>query len=346
MDCLSCGRQMVNHTVLTEQRQLSYDMCEACGSLWLDRGELDKMAFQVEGSVEFCSGEEAEGAPGGRRCPRCEGVQLEKVRFLGASDITLDRCPNCGGFWLDGGELDLVNRELERIMPVEGKGFSDFVNNVHLPYWHKRIRRSSAETDFKLDVAPLEGAERVGETELACPACEARLDQYVAFGMPLEACPRCHGLWLYADKLRELRDKVEDASLPSLRWMNEELDAIGKAHAVPGRRRCPVCVDGKLLATTFGDTGILIDWCPTCKGVWLDYHELQEILSHLREELEGLTPEELRAKAGEELRALIHRPHHSLRDLREAAAAVGALVNATIFQHPRLFHMLVDLPPV
>ncbi len=117
----------------------------------------------------------------------------------------LDRCPNCGGFWLDGGDLDLVNRELERIMPVQGKGFSDFVNNVHLPYWHKRIRRSSAQTDFKLDVPPIDGAERLGETALACPACEARLDHYQAYGMPIESCPRCHGLWLYADKLASSR---------------------------------------------------------------------------------------------------------------------------------------------
>ena len=258
----------------------------------------------------------------------------------------LDRCPNCGGFWLDGGDLDLVNSELQRIMPVEGKGFSDFVNNVHLPYWYKRIRRSSDETDFTLDVPPLEGAERVGETGMDCPACGEALDQYVAYDMPLEACPGCHGLWLYADKLKELRDKVDDASLPSLRWVNDELDAIGKAHAVPGQRSCPVCVDNKLLATAFGDTGILIDWCPTCKGVWLDYHEFQEILAHLREELEALTPDELKAKAEEALKDILHRPQHSLGDLREAAAAVGALIHATIFQHPALFHTLVDFPPV
>ena len=135
MDCLNCGKQMVGYTVSTGQKQLSYDVCEGCGSLWLDSGELDKMAFQVEGSIEFSSGEEVEDeAATGRECPRCRGLELEKVRFLGESDIVLDRCANCGGFWLDGGDLDLINRELERIMPVEGKGFSEFVNNVHLPY--------------------------------------------------------------------------------------------------------------------------------------------------------------------------------------------------------------------
>ena len=42
-------------------------MCEHCGSLWLDAGELDKMAFQVEGSIEYCEEEkdkEPEAQPG------------------------------------------------------------------------------------------------------------------------------------------------------------------------------------------------------------------------------------------------------------------------------------------
>jgi Zn-finger nucleic acid-binding protein len=347
MNCLSCGREMVNYTVLTERKRLSYDMCEACGSLWLDQGELDKMAFQVEGSIEFCSQEEVEGrAATGRPCPRCDGVGLERVRFLGQSDILLERCPNCGGFWLDGGELDLVNRELERIMPVEGKGFSDFVNDVHLPYWHKRIRRSSAETDFKVDVPPIKGAQHVGPTGLDCPACQTRLERYEAYGVRIESCPRCRGLWLYAEDLRALKDRVAPGSLPSLRWMNEEMDAIGKAHAVPTRRGCPVCSDRTLVATVFGDSGIVVDSCPSCQGVWLDHHEFQEILAHLREDLSSLSPAELKQRVGEELKKLLHSPHHKLSDLREAGAAVGALVNATIFQHPRLFHMLVDLPPL
>ena len=55
MRCLSCGAEMMNHLVQTKDDEISYDLCEECGSLWLDRGELDKMAFQVEGSIEYCS---------------------------------------------------------------------------------------------------------------------------------------------------------------------------------------------------------------------------------------------------------------------------------------------------
>ena len=59
MDCLTCQQEMVNVLVQTKDGEIAYDICETCGSLWLDGGELDKMAFQVAGSIEFCSTERA-----------------------------------------------------------------------------------------------------------------------------------------------------------------------------------------------------------------------------------------------------------------------------------------------
>ena len=179
MKCLNCGEEMMNILVQTKQKQIAYDICEACGSLWLDAGELDKMAFQVDGSIEYSSRSKTEDALGSsRQCPRCDDTELDKVYFIGCEDILLDRCRNCGGFWLDGGELDLINRKLEDIMPVQGKSFSEFVNNVHLPYWHKRVRRKSSETDFKIEVPPIKGAELKSETEYKCPACDGTVNLY------------------------------------------------------------------------------------------------------------------------------------------------------------------------
>jgi Zn-finger nucleic acid-binding protein len=74
---------MMNYNVITRSAKLSYDVCEKCGSLWLDRGELDKMAFQVTGSIEFCSEEEADVAARPRRtCPRCDDVQSHRFDSL------------------------------------------------------------------------------------------------------------------------------------------------------------------------------------------------------------------------------------------------------------------------
>jgi Zn-finger nucleic acid-binding protein len=43
-------------------------------------------------------------------CPKCPG-KLEGYSFMG---FLLDRCENCGGIWLDQGELEGVLREADQ----------------------------------------------------------------------------------------------------------------------------------------------------------------------------------------------------------------------------------------
>ena len=59
MNCLNCKEEMMNISVQTKKDQISYDICEACGSLWLDAGELNKMTFKVAGNIEYCSKDKA-----------------------------------------------------------------------------------------------------------------------------------------------------------------------------------------------------------------------------------------------------------------------------------------------
>jgi len=340
MKCLNCDSEMMNNLVQTKTDQIAYDICEACGSLWLDAGELDKMALQVDGSIEYCSYDKAQGgAEPSKKCPRCEDTALDKVSFIG-SDIVLDHCRNCRGFWLDGGELDLINRELEEIMPIKGKGFSEFVNNVHLPYWYKRVKRKSSETDFKVDVPPIKGAKLESETEYTCPACSANLDLYAIFGIKIEACSKCKGIFLDRDELRSLKDKTSKGSWQTLRWMDDEVEAIGKHNAMPSRRLCPKCTGIQLISVCFGDSRILIDWCPKCNGVWLDRDEFQQMIGFLKSKHGKLTSGEMRKLVYEEIKEIWEGPEDKVSEILDAKAAISALLNITIFEHPRLFGLL------
>ncbi|MHC4157406.1 MAG: TFIIB-type zinc ribbon-containing protein, partial [Planctomycetota bacterium] len=330
MKCLNCSAEMMNNLVQTRDDRISYDMCEACGSLWLDAGELDKMAFQVEGSIEYCSRDKVAGSRGpGKNCPRCDDTALDPVSFIG-SDIVLDRCKNCGGFWLDGGELDLVNRELE----------AKLVNNVHLPYWYKRVRRKSSETDFKVDVPPIKGAERESATECTCPACGATLDLYTVFGIKVEACSKCKGILLDRNELRSLKDKTSKGSWQTLRWMDDEVEAIDKTKAMPARRLCPRCEGTKMVCAGFGDSKVIIDWCPKCQGVWLDRDEFQEIMQYLREKLDKISSAEMRSKVLEEIKEIWTGHEGKISEILDAKAAISALLNITIFEHPSLYRFL------
>jgi Zn-finger nucleic acid-binding protein len=238
-------------------------MCERCGSLWLDAGELDKMAFQVQQSIEYCEQEkEKEPELQLTKCPRCDDSPLDKVKFLECDDIFLHYCRNCGGGWLDGGELNLIDKELAKIMPVQGKGFSDFVNNVHVPYWYKRIKKRSDETDFRVEVLPIKGATPEKGTSDACLACASNLNLYRVFSMQFEGCPNGKGVWLIRDELRKLKNKVEDGSL---RWPNDEIENVEKTKVISTKRPCVKCKTTKMVSVDFGKSSVLIDWCPQCQ---------------------------------------------------------------------------------
>lgn len=341
MKCLTCNAEMTNNLVITKDGQLSYDVCEGCGSLWLDHGQLKKLAFQVEGDIEYCSTKDAEGVrEPARNCPRCDNTSLHKVFFIGYSDIVLDYCHNCTGFWLDGGELDAINKELQRIMPVKAKGFSDFLQNVHIPYWHKRIKRKSSEVDFAIDAPPLKHAELQGETDRGCPACDAKLNSYTAYGISIEGCPKCKGIWLDKDELRRLKDKTDTELWSNLRWMDDEIEALEKARAMPSRRLCPKCDGVKLISAGFGESKSIIDWCPNCHGTWLDKEEFDEIVKHLRGKLNALKSGEMAKKVLEELKEIATGPEGKVSEILDVQASIAALINMTIFARPRVFNLL------
>ena len=339
MRCLNCNVEMVNYDVTTKNTELSYDVCEKCGSLWLDAGELDKMAFQVKGSIEFCSEEEVKtSGKGVRKCPRCENVDLARVKFLGETDIVLEHCRNCGGFWLDGGELNLIDSELAKIMPVSGHGFSDFVNHVHVPFWYKRIKHKSSETDFKVVAEPIKGAKHKGATNDKCPACAATLDLYSIHGMEFEGCPKCHGMWLVKDELRKLKNKFNDGQL---HWLNDEIDNIEKTSVIASHRACPKCSASKLVSVIFGHSSVVMDWCPDCHGMWLDRGEFDSIVEYLRDEEKTATRKEIGKEVAKDLKRVVTGgPEGRFAELGDAAAAVQAYANAVIFEHPALFGLL------
>lgn len=340
MHCLNCQSDMVNYDVTTSRDEISYDVCEQCGSLWLDRGELDKMAFKVEGSIEFCSVEETNIAEAKAKiCPRCD-LALSPVRFLGDTDIILHHCRNCGGFWLDGGELNLIDQELAKIMPVSGHGFSDFVNHVHVPYWFKRIRKPSSETDFKVEIEPISGAKHLETTDEDCPACGAKLDLYSILSMKFEGCPKCHGMWLTKDELRKLKNKV---GIGQLHWLNSEVDNLEKTAVVPGKRVCPKKDGGKLVSVVFGKSSVVLDWCPKCHGIWLDRGEFDKVIEYLTTEQGNAGFKDVEKEIAEDVKNLWKGgPEGRVAEIGDIAAALTTFLNFYVFEHPALYKAMTD----
>jgi uncharacterized protein len=86
------------------------DHCPSCGGLWLDHGEIERLAKRklptdldrlrrLLGERKGPPAVPSEGLP---TCPACTSPMKEAV--LGT--VTIDYCTRCKGFFLDRGEFD------------------------------------------------------------------------------------------------------------------------------------------------------------------------------------------------------------------------------------------------
>jgi len=100
MLCPVCKKSMI----ILEYQNIEIDYCTNCHGSWLDRGELE---FLLSADTDLLDIEHIrQGKKGDRKCPRCRKRMREQP--FPSTDIQIDACPDDGGIWLDGGELESI----------------------------------------------------------------------------------------------------------------------------------------------------------------------------------------------------------------------------------------------
>jgi len=115
MNCPRCKTSTATRTI----KDAELDICESCGGIFFDRGELNAVAEPTSGDLEYSTIHEESfrhtDAFAATPCPRCPDTTMKKVEFLVHTAIIFDYCEACRGFWLDGHELDRVNAEVRAL---------------------------------------------------------------------------------------------------------------------------------------------------------------------------------------------------------------------------------------
>jgi hypothetical protein len=127
---------------------------------------------------------------------------------------------------------------------------------------------------------------------IVCVKCTNVLDRTTIGGIEVDHCPSCGGLWLDRGELEKLgtRSQTELDDLRELLGVNPKIPPVPDETTV----HCPAC-EGKLKELRFGN--ILIDFCDTCRGLWLDKGEFDAALKHIKEH--GKSVESLLVLAGQ-----------------------------------------------
>ena len=111
MYCPRCSTDLV----VVEYDEIELDWCPSCEGLWFDRGEMELAVTRMgPAGLGLTFERPAQTSEQPLRCPLCH-VRMNK-RLLGnpgpvqgePRPIIADMCPECGGIWLDRGELEQV----------------------------------------------------------------------------------------------------------------------------------------------------------------------------------------------------------------------------------------------
>lgn len=89
------------------------DICPGCAGTWFDANELrtllarDPLALGVVEDMAVPAIQKEAAGETWRRCPDCQ-MPLEQFHYLYHSKVVLDTCPDCGGVWVQDGELTAI----------------------------------------------------------------------------------------------------------------------------------------------------------------------------------------------------------------------------------------------
>ena len=100
------------------------DVCPKCHGLWLDSGELDRLDQSPWANIEELMYYPVDEKRNPVSCPKC-AVDLDPVSPADFSDVVVDRCANCSGFWLDNGELERMQDVTKDVDAKQTAPFGD-----------------------------------------------------------------------------------------------------------------------------------------------------------------------------------------------------------------------------
>lgn len=109
--CILCQQPMQSESYLG----ITFDSCPGCAGLWFEQDtlsqirKLDEVALETLEEKHLPKVGQGAGRTPERRCPNCDVVMLH-YHYAYDSPVELDTCEQCGGLWVDDGELHKISQ--------------------------------------------------------------------------------------------------------------------------------------------------------------------------------------------------------------------------------------------
>lgn len=175
---------------------------------------------------------------------------------------------------------------------------------------------------------------------MLCPNCQKQLEKTILHNTEVDYCPECLGIWFERDELRQ----AKDAKDKDLNWLDIELwKEKNKFKISSGQKLCPFC-RLPLYEIGYADSGVKIDLCNLCYGVWLDRGEFKKIIDYLKEKKEYNVLQKYSQSLLEEALEVFSGPESFREEVSDFLAIFKLLKYKLAVQHPIILNMISHLP--
>lgn len=169
--------------------------------------------------------------------------------------------------------------------------------------------------------------------------CKIELKKKMIQKIEIDECEKCKGMWFEDDELR----KAKDATDEDLNWMDFEIWKHKDQFKTKSRNLpCPQC-NKALVTIDYADTGVEIDYCPTCKGTWLDKGEFTKMIEALRNELLTKSFSKYITASLEEAKEIITGPESFLSEWKDFSTVLRMMRYRIFAENPKLLNTVISI---
>lgn len=167
---------------------------------------------------------------------------------------------------------------------------------------------------------------------MKCPDNQVEMKEIDYRGITLHECPQCRGRWFDRGELTKAKDKTDE----DLRWLDfDPFQKEAEKFKLPSEgRKCPACGTG-MESLTYRNSGVVIDLCPACRGVWLHSGEFEKIINYLEEIVTQKSAAEYVKDVSQQLLEIIKDPTHPVSEIKDFMAVLKLLEERIGVEHPR-----------
>ena len=165
-----------------------------------------------------------------------------------------------------------------------------------------------------------------------CPHCRIALKEKKIGSVKVNVCSQCRGSWFDKGELRQAKDQAD----PDLNWMDFDLwKHEDRFHVDLKPLKCPRC-EVEMMAVEYDRTGVEINPCPKCRGVWLQAGEFEKIIKALEEELDTKSTSDYIKASLAEAREILTGSESIVSEWRDFLTVMRMLEYRILVENPKL----------